>query len=327
MNYEIISTLGPASGTEAIWSEMIAAGATAFRLNTSHLTLPELEKWLARLDAFFSSQNLSLPVVLDLQGSKWRLGQFPAVVLSQGDLLELKYARSSDQPGVIPVPHPEVFKAAASSDGYLVLNDARVLLKIDQVSSDCLKTTVVRGGPLSSAKGITYRCCDFRQEDLSEKDRAIFNLKTEYPKLRFAISYVKDAAEMAAYRALIGPDVYLIAKIERRAAVDQAAQMSPYCQEIWICRGDLGAELGIKDMAVAVNAVTAAVNRLSVPVIMAGQVLEHMTEHPTPTRSEICYLYDSLCAGYRGFVLSDEAAVGKYPVESCRAAALFRELQ
>jgi pyruvate kinase len=58
---------------------------------------------------------------------------------------------------------------------------------------------------------------------------------------------------------------------------------------------------------------------------MAGQVLEHMIEHAAPTRSEICYLHDALQAGYRGVVLSDEAAIGRYPIESCRIAALFRD--
>ena len=59
---------------------------------------------------------------------------------------------------------------------------------------------------------------------------------------------------------------------------------------------------------------------------MPGQVLEHMTQQPTPTRSEVCYLYDTLLAGYHGVVLSDEAAIGRYPVESVHAAALFRSV-
>jgi len=65
------------------------------------------------------------------------------------------------------------------------------------------------------------------------------------------------------------------------------------------------------------------VERIPKPVFLAGQVLEHMTEHPTPTRSEISYLYEVLLRGFRGVVLSDETAVGKFPVESCRTAALF----
>ena len=66
------------------------------------------------------------------------------------------------------------------------------------------------------------------------------------------------------------------------------------------------------------------INNLPVPVIMAGQVLEHMTGEPLPTRSEVCYLHDSLLQGYRGVVLSDETAIGKYPIESCKIAAMYK---
>jgi pyruvate kinase len=78
-------------------------------------------------------------------------------------------------------------------------------------------------------------------------------------------------------------------------------------------------------MAEAVRRFSNTIGDLPIPACMAGQVLEHMTEHPTPTRSEVCYLHDVLREGYRGVVLSDEAAIGRYPIESCRMAALFRD--
>jgi pyruvate kinase len=78
-------------------------------------------------------------------------------------------------------------------------------------------------------------------------------------------------------------------------------------------------------MARAVAGFTDLLPQIRVPAIMAGQVLEHMTREPAPTRSEVCYLHDALARGYEGFVLSDEAAIGQYPVESCQAAAMFRD--
>ncbi|HHO77100.1 MAG TPA: hypothetical protein ENN05_11845 [Deltaproteobacteria bacterium] len=50
-----------------------------------------------------------------------------------------------------------------------------------------------------------------------------------------------------------------------------------------------------------------------------------MTRCPTPTRSEVCCLHDALAKGFQGVVLSDETAIGRYPVQSCHAAALFRK--
>jgi pyruvate kinase len=329
MDYEIIATLGPGSADPAVWKALRAAGASAFRLNTSHLSLEDLRGWLDRLDGFLASLAVRPPVVLDLQGSKWRLGQFNSFELVEGQSVELVHAAASQEAGILPVPHADFFKAAALSTGQVVLNDAKILLKLENGGAGRLSASVIRGGVIGSNKGITFTACDYRSEALNEKDLAILEQTRGHPGIRYAISYIKDAAEMAAYRAqinaLAGQPAYLIAKLERRAAVEQAGQMAPSANQLWLCRGDLGAELGLVEMAVAVQRFSNQARSFAIPAILAGQVLEHMTTQPTPTRSEVCYLHDALTKGYRGVVLSDETAIGRYPVESCRIAALFRK--
>lgn len=322
MDYEIIATLGPASETEITWQAMLHAGATTFRLNTSHLTLEQLSAWLERYQNHFGASPVRL--VLDLQGSKWRLGEFSPFDLAAGQVVRLIHASAADQPGFLPVPHADFFRAAAQSSGEIVLNDAKTSLALEASGEDWLTARVVRGGVISAHKGITFTASDYRVEDLSEKDRAILDATRGLPGISYAISYIRDAAEMARYRTLF-QDSYLIAKLERGPAVAEVQQIVAFADEVWLCRGDLGAELGLKEMAAAVAQFSAQVSGLKVPAVMAGQVLEHMTAHPTPTRSEVCYLYDTLQQGYRGVVLSDETATGRYPVESCLAAAMFRE--
>ncbi len=328
MEYEIIATLGPSSAVPAMWRAMLDVGATAFRLNTSHLTVEQLRGWLDRLDTFFLNLQKRPPLVLDLQGSKWRLGQFAAFDLEEGQHIELVYAAQSATPGSLPVPHPDFFQAAAVSDGRIVLDDAKVFLELESMGQERLAARVTRGGSISSNKGITLAQSDYRSEALSEKDQIILQQTRDFDGVRYAISYIKDAAEMSAYRgwikALPGRAADLIAKLERRQAVAEAEFITAFAEELWLCRGDLGAELGLVDMAVAVQRFSEQAGSFSVPVILAGQVLEHMTAQPAPTRSEVCYLHDALARGYRGVVLSDETAIGRYPVESCQAAALFK---
>ena len=325
MKYEIIATLGPSSNSEVIWRGMLASGVTAFRLNTSHLSLEQLLIELEKIDRFFGTLERSPALVLDLQGSKWRLGQFPSFELVAGASVNLVYKVAADQPGVLPVPHLDFFRAAALSNGEIVLNDARVRLVLEKSAQDVLRARVVQGGPISSNKGITFASSAYRKEALNEKDQVILKQTRDIASIRYAISYVKDAAEMSRYRAYCGPSVYLAAKLERKHALDEALQMAGTADELWLCRGDLGAELGVAAMAKAVYRFSARVKEFSIPVHLAGQVLEHMVEHPTPTRSEICYLYEALQKGFNGLVLSDETAIGHYPVESCRAAAQFME--
>jgi pyruvate kinase len=325
MNYDIIATLGPSSNTPTIWQEMLAAGVSAFRLNTSHLSLSQLHQWLDQLTPFLSVLNPAPPVVLDLQGSKWRLGDFPTHVLKQGQHIELINAPSSDRSNALPVPHVDFFQAAPVSSEEIVLNDAKIKLARKGFGPESLRAKVLVGGEVSARKGITFAASNYRQERLNDKDRAILDQTRLLPFVRYAISYIRDAVEMRKYRAHFGDSAYLIAKVERQPAVDEALPVAMIADELWLCRGDLGAEVGLHAMAETARQFLASIGALSIPVLMAGQVLEHMVEHPAPTRSEVCYLYEALLKGYRGFVLSDEAAIGRYPIESCRIAALFRD--
>lgn len=324
MAYEIIATLGPASDTEAMWKSMQAAGATAFRLNTSHLDLRQLSIWLERLEPFLSAQKPRPAFALDLQGSKWRLGQFAALELTEGQTIELVLAPSSDRPDRLPVPHADFFQAASVSSPELRLNDAKVHLRVETISGERLLARVTRGGPLSAHKGITYLESDFRSEALSEKDLEIVRQTRNLPGIRYAISYLRDAGEMQHYRMLFGPQAYLIAKLERAPAIAGVQQIAVDANELWVCRGDLGAELGLPGMAKAVYTLSGLVRGLNCPMMMAGQVLEHMTAASAPTRAEVCALHDALALGYSGFVLSDETAIGRNPLDACQAAAMFQ---
>jgi pyruvate kinase len=322
--YEIIPTLGPASNDEDVWASMLAAGATAFRLNTSHLELGQLWTWLEQLVPFLDARQPRPALVLDLQGSKWRLGQFTPLELIEGKTIELVLADSTDQPDRLPVPHADFFQAAGLSSPELRLNDAKVHLRVEDFSLEYLRAHVTQGGPLSAHKGITYLASEFRSESWSEKDQQILRQTKDLPGIRYAISYLRDAAEMHRYRTRLGPHTYLIAKLERAPAMVDAEQIAADANELWVCRGDLGAELGLPGMARAVYALSEHVHWLSCPVVMAGQVLEHMTAAAAPTRAEVCALHDALARGYAGFVLSDETAIGGHPLEACQAVAMFR---
>lgn len=340
MKYKILTTLGPATHHEWLWEKLLFAGTDGFRLNTSHITLDQLRSWLDKINVFFEDYQRTVPVVLDLQGSKWRLGEFEVFQVASGEKLSL-FCSDSDssvnqnivlslqagEPSIrrIPVPHFDFFQAALFSSGEIVLNDGRVRLEIENILGDEIQAEVITGGEISSRKGITFSESTYRIERLSEKDRKILDETRDLHFIQYAISYVKDAEEMVKYRQDIGKDVNIIAKLERQPAIDQVALIADQADEIWLCRGDLGAELGDQAMAKAVYRFKDQLLQFPVPVLLAGQVLEHMTLQPTPTRSEVCYLYEAILHGFSGVVLSDETAVGKYPIESVRAAAIFRQ--
>ncbi len=324
--YSVIATIGPATESALLRRSLIRAGADAFRLNTSHMSVGAVLSTLEELSQIRSD----VPVVLDLQGSKWRLGEFPEVALASGDTVTLVHGAESRGTTVLPVPHGDFFRAVrdcpgGDCPGEIRLNDGRVVLQVESVLDERVRCTVRTGGTLSARKGLTVPGTPARAESLGDRDEEILRKTRGAEQVAFAFSYVRDAGEMKTFREIVDGANRIIAKIERASAVSDAPAIATAADEVWLCRGDLGAELGPAEMARTVHRFSRSVRDLASPCLLAGQVLEHMTVSSRATRSELTVIYDALQAGYAGFVLSDETATGAYPVESCRTAALFRE--
>ena len=130
-----------------------------------------------------------------------------------------------------------------------------------------------------------------------------------------AFSFMKDGTE-ASWIRRHAPGCAVIGKVERKEAAQNVHRLASLVDALWICRGDLGAQLGSAALAQWISAYEPLAERC--PVLMAGQVMEHLTLHSEPTRTEVCHLFDLVGRGYAGFVLSDETAIGKDPVQAVR---------
>jgi pyruvate kinase len=276
-NYDIIATLGPSSDTKSTWERMVYAGVNGFRLNTSHLILTQLTTWLDKLQPFLESSGMIL--VLDLQGSKWRLGKFHPFELGKDQKVDLILADETELSNVLPVPHPDFFQAAilaisspsSQSKKCITLNDAKITLQMDSASSDRVTARVIQNWVISPRKGIALVGFDYRKEKLCGFDELVVMATRHLSYIRYAISYVKDATEMKNYRSLLGNSSFLIAKLERQSALNDAEKIAPSVNELWLCRGDLGAELGMNALARQVSLFGNNMHTITTPVLMAGQ--------------------------------------------------------
>jgi pyruvate kinase len=319
-SYEVVATLGPATASPEHAVELVRAGATALRLNSSHIAPDRLREWV---DALLRVVG-GTPIVIDLQGSKWRVGELEPFELAVGSRVEMRLARGPTEREVIPVPHEDFFRAASQSDRSVLMDDARIELGLEVTGTDFATAVVVRPGVLRPRKGITLPSTTFRRERLTEADAEAVRDTQGIALVSYAVSYVKDGTEARRYRSFLGKHG-MVSKLERPSALEDASAIAAVSDCLWLCRGDLGAEMGLAAMAEAVHRFGLSLRASPVPVLLAGQVLEHMTEHPEPTRSEICHLHDILSSGYAGVVLSDETAVGRFPVQSVRVASAWRE--
>jgi pyruvate kinase len=313
MGAQLVATLGPASFHLA--PDLIAAGANALRLNASHMSPQQLGDRLAQV-----RQQLPItPVVVDLQGAKMRLGHFAPRAIAAGDRLELCLQASNS---AIPVPHPELFRCIQPGES-LSVDDDRVRLRVEESTGSELRALCLQGGMLNPRKGINIVEHPVQLDDLTESDQAHIAAALVFPAVEFAVSFVSDGHEAEWVRSR-APDRPVVGKIERAEAVARLPRLASAFDTLWICRGDLGAQLGPVALARWLSDFRP---QSGAPVWLAGQVLEHLTAHASPTRSEVCHLYDILQRGYAGIVLSDETAVGADPASAVRVAAgLLRDM-
>lgn len=302
---EIVATLGPSS--RGLAASLRNAGATGIRLNASHLAVEELRtvaNEIRRADS-------DLPLVIDLQGAKMRLGDLDNRPVGAGDRVVFSLAGSA---GTIPLPHPEIFPAVTGGDT-LSIDDDRLRFRVEAVCADSLHAVSLTRGTLRSRKGINVLEHPIVLEDISPRDLACIRATAGLGGISYAFSFMSNGTEASWIRRRV-PDCAVIGKVERREAAQRVHEMAGLVDALWICRGDLGAQLGPAGLARWISGYEPCAERC--PVLMAGQVMEHLTLHAEPTRTEVCHLFDLASRGYAGFVLSDETAIGRDPVHAVR---------
>jgi pyruvate kinase len=305
----LVATLGPASkGREA---ELASAGATHFRINASHLSANGLQKYIQGAQR----QAPATPVIVDLQGAKMRLGDFEPRAVTRGEVLRLVLAPSAAS-GEVPLPHSEAFRSLRPGDT-ISIDDGRIGGFVLEVAPERIICELRDDGLMQPRKGFNRAEHPLMLDDVTPQDLQLARAAADVGTAAFALSFVADGRECGWLRQHLG-QVQVVAKIERRDALAHLSQIAAAADGLWICRGDLGAQIGANALGRAVAAVNP--REFGVPVWMAGQVLEHLTAHRDATRSEICHIYDLLARGYVGIILSDETAIGIDPVNAVRAA-------
>lgn len=308
----LVATAGPQSFGQEL--SLFEAGATCIRLNASHLSPAEVFEHATRITSLVPAVRC----VVDLQGAKMRLGPIAPIVLSRGQTYLLT-ADPEDaarpQTGAVPrifVPHPELFEQVIVGEE-LSVDDGRARLCVTGRGEGSLTVTSESEYLLKPRKGINRESHPVMLADLGPGDREVLRLCGELPRVDYAVSFACHGHEVSWVKSRI-PGARVALKIERAEAVSSIERLAEHADELWVCRGDLGAQLGYARLGSVVHSIDP--RALGTHVLMAGQVLEHLTQHTEPTRSEICHIADILARGYAGIVLSDETAIGQHPANA-----------
>jgi pyruvate kinase len=318
---KIVCTIGPAS-TGEIFPELVEAGLNVARLNFSHGTKDEHQ---ARIDLIRSAaRQFAAPVAIlqDLAGPKIRIGDISPepveLVTGQTFFLTTRPLVGNDKG--CSVNTPEII-AAAPVGATVLLADGALELEVLEESADTLTCRVVVGGPLSSHKGLNLPGVSLPISALTAKDREDLDFGLAQGVDLVALSFVRSAEDVRELKEIItgrGLDTPVIAKIEKPEAVDRIKEILEVADGIMVARGDLGVEIPLKQVPMVQKFLIAEANRVGKPVITATQMLASMVNNPRPTRAEVTDVANAILDGTDAVMLSEETAVGHYPVEAVR---------
>ena len=313
----VLATLGPASSTAEMIGKLFEAGADAFRVNMSH---GDQESKIAVIQAIRSLEKKygrPTTILADLQGPKLRVGKFEGgkVELVTGQRFRLDRDKAPGDATRVELPHKEIFQAIEIG-ARLLLDDGKLVLRVEDHGPDHIDTRIEVGGMLSNNKGLNVPDVVVPMAALTPKDRSDLAFAIDQGVDWIALSFVQRPEDLAEARTLIRGKAALLAKIEKPSAIDRLEEIIEQCDGVMVARGDLGVELPPQTVPPLQKRIVEVSRRLGRPVVVATQMLESMITSPSPTRAEVSDVATAIYDGADAIMLSAESAAGAWPIES-----------
>lgn len=318
---KIICTIGPNTENPIMLQKLIHAGMDIARLNFSHGTYRSFSKTIHTIRALNMRLNKNVTILQDLQGFKIRLGILNGNYFAkQNHTLILNDSIEQQTHDEIPVNYPMLHRCIKPGEK-IYIADGQIELMVLDIKGSKIITKVHKEGIISSHKGVNLPHTELVNPALTGKDKAdaLFGLKKNVDFV--ALSFVKDANDIKELRNFLEAhhgEKKIIAKIERKTAIEHIHEIINEADGIMVARGDMGIEIEPERVPIIQKMIIHLCNQAGKPVITATQMLTSMIEKPTPTRAEVSDISNSILDKTDAIMLSDETTIGKYPVEAVK---------
>ncbi len=308
MNFRVIVSVGPALlGSPEKLRSIDALGSCIYRINGSHIDVDTLPHIVRGLRGVLSSPA----IMLDLPGNKVRTaGLSEPLRLARGETFELY---------PFQINYQNFYRHLSTGD-IILANDSTLTLEVSDIRDSVIAIRSRSDGILSNNKGLHVRGMYQGLPFLFQKDRELIRSACEQKLAYLSLSYVRTGQDIKEVKALlsgaaVGTAPGLFAKIETAAAVENLGYIFQEVDNVNVDRGDLSADIGILKLAAVQERIVDAARRAGKNVFLATQVLKNMEHQSIPLIAEVIDLHRTIKAGVSGIQLSEETAVGKYPVE------------
>ena len=322
---KIVATLGPASSDPTTIERMILAGVNVMRVNFSHGSADGHTALVSVVRDVATRLGRDIGVLADLQGPKIRIGKFAGgkISLVEGDHFTFDINCELGDESRVGLDYKALVHDVKAGDS-LLLNDGRMIMRVDKVTDTTIACTVTIGGVLSDRKGINRQGGGLSAPALTAKDMDDIKTAVAFEADFVAVSFPKNASDMYMARELVraaGGKALMIAKIERFEAIGNLEEILKASDGIMVARGDLAVEVGDAAVPALQKRMIRMARDHSKLTITATQMMESMIEAPVPTRAEVSDVANAVIDGTDAVMLSAETAAGKYPVETVSAMA------
>jgi pyruvate kinase len=316
---KIVATLGPACASAEIIEKMMEDGVNVFRINFSHADYADVEEKVNIIRKINANRNFHVAVLADLQGPKLRVGVMgDNINLVVGDTFTFTTEPCEGTSKKAYMTYQKFPKDVEVGEQILV-DDGKLLFEVIETDRKTeVVSKVIRGGVLTSKKGVNLPNTKISQPALTEKDikDAIFAIGLEVDWI--ALSFVRTPEDLMQLRELIDEHsdyrIPIIAKIEKPEAVANIDKLTPHCDGLMVARGDLGVEVPMEKVPLIQKRLVLKAKKAHQPVIIATQMMETMITNQVPTRAEVNDVANSIMDGADAVMLSGETSVGAYPI-------------
>lgn len=328
---KIVATIGPATQDKETLRRLILAGASTFRLNFSHGDHEYHAHSIQLIRQVAFELNKPVAILQDLQGPKIRLGLFKtnSITLENGDSFTLTSREVECNNEISYVTYKHLVEEVPEQ-ARILMDDGKVEMLVEKVdfTNKNLYCRVIVGGTLSNNKGVNFPgiCLSVRALTNKDKKDLIFGLENGVDWI--ALSFVRNSQDILEVKKIItnaGKNVPIIAKIEKHEAIKNMKEILNLCDGVMVARGDLGVELPPEDVPILQKRLISTANSLGIPVITATQMLDSMVNNPRATRAEVSDVANAILDGTDAVMLSNETAVGKYPVQAVETMSTIAE--
>ena len=317
----IVGTIGPASESEEVFTELVKAGLNVARINFSHGGYEENATKIDTIKRVREKLNKPVALMLDTKGPEIRTGKLESgdekVLITEGQTFTFLYDDVIGNETKASISYKNLYQDVVPGAKILV-DDGAIEFEVVEIAGKDVVCKALNAGRLGSRKTVNVPGLKLNLPALSPKD---IDDITKGVKAGFdfiAASFVRRASDVQEIRALLdangGEDVHIIAKIESQEGIDNFEEILELADGIMVARGDMGVEIPMEQVPVVQKHFIKRCNAVGKPVITATQMLESMQSSPRPTRAEVSDVANAVFDRTSCIMLSGECAMGKYPV-------------